>query len=163
MIFFLFFLNQFKFEHIIIYDNCNCFILLFIYLYMLEIIYWILGFITWTVFLLLIWYGVINFICWFNENYWITYDAKKQKLIKDQMSDIFWYYFISFNFDSKILILNKWILKDSWITILKNWADNIKSLYFPANSIHCYETNENVIVLFSYKMEWIDLSLAYWI
>lgn len=126
---------------------------------MLNLVYWFLGFITWTAFLWFFIFWIITFFAWCNTKYWISYEAKKHKLIRDQIEDIFGWHFIGFDNEHKVLILKKDVLKDWWIFILKSWLENIKNLYFPTSVISCFETNENILVIFSFKIKWVDLEL----
>jgi hypothetical protein len=126
---------------------------------MLDLIYWLIGVITWGVFLWFLVLWIAKFGIWFNVNFWITDDAKKLKLIKDQMKDIFSWYFVDFDERNKLLTLSKSVLKDSSKINLTTWVKNLRDMYFPFSPVYCYETQENIFIVFSSKMDEMDLGL----
>lgn len=76
------------------------------------------------------------------------------------MKDIFSWYFVDFDEKNKLLTLSKSVLKDSSKINLKTWVKNLRDMYFPFSPVYCYETQENIFIVFSSKMDEMDLGLS---
>lgn len=128
---------------------------------MVEFLNGVLGFITWCVFIFIIWYWIYKVYNYLDSNYWLSDDSKDKKTIIDTVNYYFWKYnYHDFKFDEKLLILDMKIFTSFEQKEIISALRNIWNIYFPGRSLRIFTSDKYLYVFYDNFIKNIDYNIS---